>query len=399
MMTAEIEPHTQAVMDFYRGWDKFHASLPNDQKRSIFPIVDIDVAPQIGEPTEFKSLDAVEYRAAELLDQLPDSDADPSTELIRRKLTASVMFARMLGGEEFDFHNYVKTLTGVEAVPVSSADMWTEYQAVVTLLQEQGIAYNPDGAKVFHERFDTRTGKQVERMFRRAAAAGMTAVQQYVQHYPSNFDFEYAPVDELWSGYISYLPEDERFLIRVNTNAERYPMTAGRLAMLAYHEYVGHGEQFDLWRENIQLGRMNPALGIGTVHTPEVTQLEGVAQLMPQLFLSNENWEEQFEASHVNLRIMAYHNAHYAVNTGTPLEEAVQTMAEILPLEPIEGIRAGLRDSHKDVGMRAYGACNYPALQIVRPLVSAPIEKRKRVIPVLFERQLSADGMRELIAA
>lgn len=399
---AELSPVSAAIIDFYRGWQTFDAT---EKKRgggySKFPIIDMDFAPRDGEPhtknsPAMASLDEVQDRAETLLSNLPESE--PDTLFLRRKLEASRMLVEAMRGKTFDFATYVKTLTGVEGRPLPNDTIEAQRETVETLLAERRIEHSPGGHKKFQETLVLRDPAQIRPIFEEELRNVLRISKQYIVCRALDVNIEYPSVKATWAGYFT-TDAFGNFKLLVNTNTERFPHTMGGLARLGAHEIGGHALQASIWRAGISAGRVDPALGITTIHDPEVTHLEAVAQMAEELFVPTGSWDYSFATRYQRYRFMVYHNAHYAINTGEREKDVIAYTAKHLPFEPLANIEGSIQDRRDDPIFRAYGMCYAPAYQLVSPLLEMPPERQKQLMPRLYERPLLPEQISDLVSS
>lgn len=397
MPTFEIEPAEQAIVDHYLGWQAFAAAHPDTVPSDEFGVLDTNLlASGVGSPTEYASMDQIRGRTEELYATVDGSMRD--SEMVKRKLEASILLARIMSGKAVDFGEYFEAATGTPIQLVTAADMADARMGVVRMLDQQGIEYSPDGKQDYMDRFSIGQDR-IKPVFEAERLRTLPLLQRHVNYEPEDTKITVEPVDAMWVAWLDF-NDAEGFNTRINSNTKLNPQTDGRVAGLVAHEYMGHAFQFSMWRNGLIKGEINPVLGLITTHTPEATQFEGIAHLAMHRFLPSGPWINQYEAAYDRLRLMAMHNGHMEVAAGnSTVKQAVGQMAELLPFEPVAKLEASLEAAAKDKLWKAYGGCYYPGFKILEPLLRASDVKLATALPELYSRPMHPTQMAELVAA
>jgi hypothetical protein len=366
----EITPFAQRKIDLYRGWDELERRQAKQKDQDVY-VIDLDLAPRVGIPTEFHNLKEVRPAIQNLLKTLPADEKN--RDIIEAQLLASDMYLRAKAGEEFDLKLYVETLMGVTPLPIPEAEI---EQAVLEAERLRQQAGPQDEIK------DKKTRQQ---KYHQAMVFGRTALTNLVTINYGEIIPEYVDTDEPFIALVSTDPNGKVY-IKINL---RHPQIESEIYQTSIHEDEGHVSHVSFLKGEVESGNLNPAAAITTAHTPECTQLETVAQLMPSLLLSGQSPQYDAEIQKHRTRMMVYHNAHIAINLDrskdkTKLDRVKLYVKERIPNEPLERIEGSIIARRDDPALRAYLGCYWPALDLGDRVLKLGKEQQKQKLNQLY---------------
>jgi hypothetical protein len=214
--------------------------------------------------------------------------ADDISEFIHAKLVASINYLRSLEGESFEFYEYVRNLLGISPEFISEDEIAQQKQKVIRLLTTLGMPRSKDGeiTPAEFEEFDDRI-----RIWRPDAEAQVDQAEaEYLPKVLSILGFEelklpyhleIANKDAYWGGWTSGKRGD--FLLQFNFQpAHRWRQ--GDMEFLTVHEVCGHLVHAESLGREIEAGRLEPFIGITTVHDPHGFMGEGIADALTYFF-------------------------------------------------------------------------------------------------------------------
>lgn len=298
----------------YRGWHALEQRLP-----SKVEIIDFDLIPDRVESTPFDSRQDVLAAIRKLRDGV--TDTGEAGEFIRAKLNASCYYLRRLEGERFEFYHEVRNMVGKTPELVADEQVTQQERLVYRLLGEMGVPLR-DGVpstEAFQD-FDASIRITADQAEAQAAALANRLVPIVLDildlaDLAVRYRFEIVKKEEYWSAWADGQPGDLR--LQFNFHHQR-PWRMGDIEYLVIHEVCGHFVHAESLAREIQQERLNPFIGLTTVHNPSTFMAEGIAdaltfllpddiQLSPPAVLSREQrrWREYLS-----------NNAHVMVNMG-----------------------------------------------------------------------------------
>lgn len=303
----------------YRGWDELEKRTGTGVE-----IVDFDLVTQIPGSEEFDSRAQVLTALRRLRDEV--EVRDEITEFIRAKLNASVYYLKVLDGDLPDFYEHVRTITGVTPELVSREVQEAHRAQVLSLLEQNGV-------KITCGTIDPESFAEFDRQLWIDADQAMAEAHDLedellpkvkeILGWPDlevPFHTEPAEVKNYWTAWSS--GEKGDFLLRYNF----HPMVVwrrGDMEYLTLHEVCGHFVHAACMAREIEQGRLNPFIGITTVHDPHSFMGEGIADSLTYFFpeeLGLSPWG-QLSLAQRNWKDHQFNNAHILINMGWSKEE------------------------------------------------------------------------------
>lgn len=366
-------PQTQGIMRLYRGWDAL-------EKHNGIDIIDFDLVYRVdSEPVQSRE---------EVLDRLRSFHAgivsrNRQEEFIKAKLNASIYYVRALMEEEIPYEEYVENITGIRPQLIPDADIARQKTRLDEAMTQVG--YLPD--RESFEEFSSRlriSRDDAEREARRCEETLIPIALQALDLEDVEFPHEIRFVEEedYWMGWTSTTPEG-LLLLRYNVHP-LHTWYRGDMEFMTLHEVGGHFVQAGLLRRGIEIGDVNPIIGITTVQEPHTFVGEGTADAL-SYFLPEV--EEAFSPEGIlareqrMLRDYVQNNAHIWVNQERDPEELVTYIKSYYPFSTDERVRLNLRNWRINPSRRAYqyvyGISRYYHRQFMEKLTP---DKRKEYL-------------------
>lgn len=335
----------------YRGWHALEGALP-----SKLEVIDFDLVPDRGDQETFKDRQGVLRRIRSIRDQVVV--ADEQSEFIRAKLNASAFYIRCLEGETFEFYEHVQSMLAKTPELITHEEIEHQGSLARSLLATFGVP-NTDGLvdpeafqrfeasiRVYEADAEEEAHKAEER-FIHAALELLGFSDLDVRH-----TIRLVREDAYWVGWSSGKPGS--LLLRYNFH-ERHRWHKGDMEYLTLHEVCGHFVHAASLAREIAEKRLDPFVGITTVHDPHGFMGEGIADALTYFFP-----EELPLSPHAvlvreqrNWRDFLNNNAHIMINMG---EREDQVLAEMLtnPFTEEESARFNLDRWRSHPLWRAY---------------------------------------------
>ncbi len=383
------------VVNTYRAWDELSRREDDDNR-----IIDIDVAPRYENSLVFDTTEQVTIALEDLLDRAPHS-GDYSS-FTAAKLRASLLHLHLLGGEKVTLREHVETAMGVTPEKVDEAVIDDYRTRLDSQLAEHGLGFDREfeNALVVDEEEEVlrnrllllgEQGKVVTSKF--VETAGIPDIQPQI-----------VSEDEAWVGWAG--TDDAGELVDKINIHPRHKHTIARLAAIVIHEVQGHITQFSIWRNKIQHGELDPAMGVTTLHTPENTQAEFNAQTIEQIGLralatadKEDGWQYEFQAGYHDYSGMVAHNAHLMINSGYQEDQVIDYATNRLPFTSVENITKAIPARRRDPMYRGYFACYQPAMAAGRLLLAQDQAAQKAVLQETFSRPMTLAQIEALITS
>lgn len=360
-----------------RGWHDLYA---RDYSTDPYldKIIDIDLAPDTPRQ-KYNTANEVRSDLENLAGDIPADE--PDRDVLAQMIGANILHLRAVEGEKIDFETYGEGTIGIKPEPVPEAKIEAGAAVLDMLLKDEGLGYDASFREAFHERFTLTGQRAIRRAFRLAMKASEVALGRYVEVPDGGLEVIYVNKDVYWVGLLEGNRTDVG--LAVNTH-QRHPLSYGRIATIAAHEYGGHTTHLRLWDKAIKAGNLNPAAGITAAHTTYAVQAEALA-LNAEHILPADSPENILRALYNQQAQRVIHNMHYRINTGHSPRRVQQYGQKRLPLEPDENITiASIKAMRDDPLQRAYLAAYQPALELMAPVRSLSLEGRRAVLQKLY---------------
>ncbi len=341
LITERVEMDTQRIIALYRGWHELDG------------VIDFDLIPERGETTPFKERSEV---LSHLIELRGESELRPQREdeqFLKAKLQSSIWYLRALMGEEIPFPLYIINTLGLRPCFISEEVIQREKEKVRALLSEFGVPKKRTAKELSEDLKLTR--EEAEKEAKRAQELYLPRVLALLDSEKAALPYKlsFAEKKAYWQAW-SKTSEGE-FELTLNFHPCQ-TWHKGDLEFLVLHEIGGHFLQMKMVKEAIEEGRINPALGLTTVHDPHTFVSEGIAdaisyfleiQLSPYGALAREQRK---------LRNFLNNNAHIRANEGEDPEKLVRYLLQH-PFLREEKIRLNLKNWVQDPLLRTYQYC------------------------------------------
>lgn len=300
----------------YRGWELLEHRLPQEIRSAV---IDFDLVPEIPDTEDFDSREQVLSRILNLLDSV--EVVDETSEFIQAKLNASAYYLRSLMGEQFEFYDYVRNMLGITPELVSEETIDEQKRRVFTLLAEFGVpivqeepkkqdfAIFAESIRIYEDEAE-KEAREKEAKFLPITLNILGFNDLQVPH-----RIELVKEEGYWVGWS--LGKKGNLLLKYNFHPI-HRWRKGDMEYLTLHEVCGHFVHAASLAREIEEGRLDPFIGITTVHDPHGFMGEGIADALTYFFpeelplsvygvLSREqrNWRDYLN-----------NNAHILINMG-----------------------------------------------------------------------------------
>jgi hypothetical protein len=299
----------------YRGWHALEQSLPGK-----IDIIDFDLIPDITTKTErFQSRRQVLDRIRSLRDSV--AVVDERSEFIWAKLNASCYYLHCLEGQDFEFYEQVRNMLGKTPELIAEGDIAQQERTVFQLLEAFGVPLTGGRPRRvdFQEFADSiRIHEDAAEVEARKTAARLLPVVLTLLGFDGlgiRYRVELVKEDSYWVGWTSGVKGD--FLLRFNFHS-RHRWHKGDMEYLILHEVCGHLVHAAILAREIEEGRLDPFIGITTVHDPHAFMGEGIADALTYFFPDEIPLSAHAVLSREQRSLRDYlnNNAHILINMG-----------------------------------------------------------------------------------
>ncbi len=389
------------ISRFYHRWHALERAQGADDGR----ILDFDFCPREHlvdlEPPFAHRLEALRHLKALQVDVI---SASPSRfvnhAFMIQKLRGAETYLRALMGERIPFRRCLKTMMGIEPLPVPRTELSLKRRELEARLDRIGIAFSPDAAPLFEQRMMLRAVETLEADLRKEATLwtqrlgtrlGLRSIPEYT--------IESAEVDAYWANWIDGSREEG---IRLQINRHRrigYHKYAA--TTFALHEIGGHALHVLELAAAAERGEIDSAALNFTVHSCEAVQMEGLAQSL--LFLSTEEGEVPEEAL-LGQELKAYHgalinNAQIELEAGAPLERVVEQTLRDAPFMCPSKLLAVLRDRGRHPLYRAYIFAYAPGRRLFMRMSGRPDHERMAFLKQMYTALWTPRQIADIVAS
>ncbi|HEV2987890.1 MAG TPA: hypothetical protein VG759_05575 [Candidatus Angelobacter sp.] len=342
-----VSEATEHFIMTYRGWDAFERAHGGPD------IIDFDLSTFEG-LASFNSRREILFELSKLYDQL-DGTANEE-EFLRSRVRGSIAYLRALMGQQIPFPEYLEHTLGLVPVPFSDEEVENARAAVIEYLAPFDLILRVEDRERFerklliHDANEIRKGiiGHQELWLRRLRDTGIPVPADLY------FSVQFTQVDAYWSNWISGSVQ-KGITLNINLHArKRYDK--GRPLVLCLHEICGHAVQMSIWRDLIAEGRLNPACGLTTVHSPEMLANEGLGQVVSELLTDDWVFPPEFHLSRAlqYYTLVILHNAHLMLYEQAPVENIIDYIIDCLPLADPDTIDYEIRDRGTSPLFRSY---------------------------------------------
>jgi hypothetical protein len=337
----------ERIIAVYRGWDAFERAHGGPQ------IIDFDLT-QVNDIVPFSSRLEVLSALEDLREHINGTSKEQ--EFLRDKLLGSSFYLRALLGQQIPFREYVQHTLGIPIEPFPDQELNVVRDRVNELLSTFGVELKAECKEEFEAKLTIHDPEEIKRGITDDQEFWLRRLREKGIPTPDKLDLqvEFVKIDAYWSNWISG-SFTEGMRLRINLHS-RKKYELGRPLVLCLHEICGHAAQMTLWRDLIAQGRMNPACGLTTVHSPEAFVSEGLGQTVADFLGDESDFPPEFWLSRwlQYYTLMVLHNAHLMIYEAASIEEIFQYAHSRLPFSPPLAIEAEIRDRGRDPLYRSY---------------------------------------------
>lgn len=355
---------SRLFISIYRGWDRF-------EKRSGGPsIVDFDLAP-FGKSHSFRSRLEVLDALKDLEQEIPGEDG--SAPFLRGRVGGSIAYLRALMGEAIPFDEYIASTLGTRVGPIPKTDLAAARREVELRLGRFELLYQRKARERFEHQFLLHDRTAVKSGIVDSKDLWLSRLRSFSIPVPAGIKLtvRFASVDEYWANWIAG-SRTRGFDLAINLHPRKKYLRGSPLA-LCLHEICGHAAQMAVWGDRIRKGKLSPACGVTTVHSPENFITEGLGQTSHLLFatkfdLPDELWLRKALQYH---ELLIMQNAHLKLYAGESLSRALSFADDALPFSHRSDLEKSLRSRLSDPLSRTYQLSYSVAEYRIRKLVAA----------------------------
>jgi hypothetical protein len=389
--SSNIKGHAaEKLIHIYRGWDAFEFSQGGPS------IIDFDLTTVDGSAS-FTSRPEILDALTNLQDQFGDGEEG---EFLRSRVIGSIYYLRALMDEKIPFPEYIRSTLGICPEPFSDEEIEKSRQAAIRLLAECSATSSLSMTARNREQFQRVFYLTDQNAIRNGIIDGKNEWLRrlFIAGVPFrgeiSLSVEFREVDAYWSNWISGSALNG-ITLQINLHPrKRYDL--GKPLSLCLHEICGHAVQMTIWQDLITKGKMNPACGITTVHSPEVFAAEGLGQTVADLL--NLNWT--FPIEFLLSRALQYHsllvlhNAHLKIYAGESDDSILDYACDNLPFSDPENLESEIQDRRDNPLFRTYQLSYSASESKIRSLVAkkSPAQIRSFFVE-MYTRPMTAQQL------
>jgi len=385
------------IVALYRGWDAYEKSL--GQYGAY--IVDFDLAPgQYGD--SFSSRWQVLNRLTEYRDALSDHNAQDV--FLKSKLHASIHYLRAVMGENIPFTEYIQNLMGITPRLFSEVHIDQIRQDIDELLSKWGLKYDREYLVKFYTRFGIENLRTFREDVEKQVDFWYKRIKQHIE-VPAmpKVHMHFVNKGEFWHTWLSgFAPEGTT--LEINTNPDlKYQFLHSEPVRLATHEICGHALHMAVLFDRIEKGELSPAHGIILVHGPDIVQIEGLGQMLPEIIADIET--EFDDLARVARKIYTHrfcvlNNAYIGLSEGQPIQKVYEYVIQRLRFYSIEYVEKELRLWSRDPSMRAYRYIQAISEDLFRKVVyKLPVEQRYKFLHEMYTNPMTPTQIEDWAAS
>jgi hypothetical protein len=385
-----VSEKSRQMVAVYRGWDAF------ERERSGPEIVDFDLS-SIEGSAPFGSRREILHALLELHDRLDDRSS--VEEFLRTRIQGSIFYLRALMGQQLPFADYLQHTLGVAPQAFSDLEIANARRRV----DERLAPFDLEMRAGYRERFEARllmadpraikegiVGSQ-EFWLKRLGATGIPVPERL------NLAVKFTEVDAYWSNWISGSLRDG-ITLKINLHA-RKKYLRGRPLALCLHEICGHAVHMSIWRELIAQGRLDPACGLTTVHSPEMLVSEGLGQTVSELLDGEGDFPPEFELSRAldYYTLAVLHNVHLMIYQGAPIEGLLDYALDQLPFSESHVLESEIRDRGRDPLFKTYQLSYATGERTIKELIQGlTVDQKQKFFLEMYTRPMTPSQLLQL---
>ncbi|MBB5874042.1 hypothetical protein F4553_007476 [Allocatelliglobosispora scoriae] len=329
------------IEDVLRGWDAY------ERARGTTPVIDYDFAPAT--PDEVAPIGS-RLEAYTRLGELRTDDP-----VLTSRLASDLAYLRALLGERAPLDGYLRDTQGCGGHGWSDEQIAAAGNTAREHLADLGIGWDAATIDLLEHQEGQLPVDDAPDAIRAAAAEHEAAMRELVgTDAPFHLTVETTEVDAYWAYWLDGVRSEAR--LRLNLRKARFTEVMAR--QFALHEILGHALQ-GASLSHVAGGADVPWVRILSVHAPQSTLFEGLAQALP-LFLTPEDKPLIARVRLTHYLQLVRAELHLAVNAGTPITECAAIARSRVPFWNDEAIGDNLADRSVDPLLRSY-LWSYPA--------------------------------------
>jgi hypothetical protein len=322
-----------------RGWNAYELG------RGAAPIIDYDLRPDVTEAAPIQSRLEAYRRCLALFSRAEEFGHSHVADRAR----ADATYLGALLGNRPSLAEYIRSTQGCRPSEWPADYLDLRQKQARAGLDELDIPWDPSTADQLRELGTPLAADDAANEIRSAAQHYEPAVRAATGTTASyRLSIETADVDAYWHYWVDGSGSDVR--LRLNLRRARFTRTRSR--QFALHEVLGHGLQSaSIARHSLE--HDVPWVRLFSVHAPQQTLLEGLAQALPLIIAPDD---QQLIAcvrlDHYLQLVRA--NLHIAINRGDSIASCVQYAREHVPFWTDEEISDVLTDRSVNPLLRSY---------------------------------------------
>jgi hypothetical protein len=332
----ELRDELEAVL---RGWNAYEIG------RGAPPVIDYDLRPDITEAVSIGSrLEALRH----CVDIQARAERAHDAHVADRAKADATYLAALLGAR-VPVSDYIRDTQGCRAIEWADPYIDLRQEQAEKALGNLGVPWGASTADQLRDLSGTVSAEQAAIEIRNAALEYEPLVRAITgTNTPYNLAVETARVDAYWHYWVDGAGSD----VRLRLNVHRARFTQVRSRQFALHEVLGHGLQS---ASIAQYSRDHdvPWIRLFSVHAPQQTLLEGLAQTLPLVIAPRD------ETLITCVRLDHYlqlvrGNIHLALDRGWSIASCVDYARRRVPFWGNEEIADTLSDRSTNPLLRSY---------------------------------------------
>lgn len=264
-------------------------------------------------------------------------------------------------GERTDFFEYHEKVNSIKPFKISEEDIELSRAELIDEAKENALKFDEEDHASFsrallQHRDETRlkSKQDVENFFNRFYERHRVRISEKlgIDLSAISFPIRWEERKAFWMMWERVTKEG--YYLRANWHRKlRDDWTIGRTELYAIHEpahfYFAH-----FLTNEINSGKIDPAVGVFTIPGPGCFQLEGIAQTMGDLAGLDITPEGRLAIKLYRLEKRALTNGIFDVENGSNIEEVAQNISRFIPLKSKEEIADDLVEATTKPFARAY---------------------------------------------
>ncbi|MEM7355115.1 MAG: hypothetical protein AAF657_30175 [Acidobacteriota bacterium] len=279
---------------------------------------------------------------------LADAQAE-GDDWVAERVLADVTYLDALMGERLDLDTYLRRTQGVGADPWPAEYIDQRRVEAIDALADLGIGWGPNTINDLEDAEGRLSPAETAEHIERYAAELEPTVRRLVDtDAPMKLRIEEVEVDDYWSYWLDGAGADAR--LRINLPNAQF--TKVRARQLALHELHGHALQGATYYQRAQEHDV-PWVRILSVHAPQQSLLEGLAQAFP-LFVTPDEPDLIARTRLTLYSQLVRAELHIRINGGHTPAQCVEYARSMTPFVNGAALADSLADRANNVLLRSY---------------------------------------------